>query len=45
MVFDMKKDETKCPECGRFIKKLESVCPYCGAKPVKLPEDFREDEK
>ena len=40
-----KKEETKCPNCGRFVKKLEAICPYCGIRPVDLPEDFKEKEE
>ena len=39
-----KEKETKCPSCGRFIKKLEAMCPYCGAMPVELPEDYKEKD-
>ena len=44
---DMEKDEkgSKCPSCGKFIKKLEAMCPYCGARPVDIPEDIRREDK
>jgi len=29
--------EKKCPECGRFVKKLATLCPYCRAKTVEDP--------
>ena len=40
-MMDVKEEESKCPNCGKFIKKLAAICPYCGAKPVDLPEDFK----
>ncbi len=45
MVMEQNEKGSKCPSCGRFIKKLEAMCPYCGARPVDLPEDAREKEK
>jgi len=34
----IENNDIKCPECGRFIRKLASMCPYCGAKTVVFPE-------
>jgi DNA-directed RNA polymerase subunit RPC12/RpoP len=28
----------KCPQCGKFIKKLASLCPYCGARTATPPD-------
>ncbi len=33
-----KDPEKKCPDCGRFVKKLATLCPYCLAKTVEDPE-------
>ncbi len=33
------KTEDKCPECGKFLKKIDLLCPGCGTRTKGFPTE------